>query len=138
MGQLEHRAVVEGASERVVPYRLPLPSMTRPAIGLAPLVPLNEASVVSAPLPWVNSNTVPSPEAPPADAVPYRLPLLSMTRAACGPKPAGATNEASVETLGVSRASNCSRNSGADRGRRCGGRLRARRPEPRPQVDFRF
>ena len=57
--------------------------------GLAPLVPLNEASVVSVPLPWASSKTVPSPEAPPADVVPYRLPLLSMIRAACGVTPSG-------------------------------------------------
>jgi hypothetical protein len=44
---------------------------------------------------------VPSPEAPPASVVPYRLPLLSVITAACGFKPAGATNEPSVETLGA-------------------------------------
>ena len=63
-----------------MPYRLPLLSMIRPAYGFAPLVPLNEASVVIVPLPLASSKTVPSPEAPPQTSVPYRLPLLSMIR----------------------------------------------------------
>ena len=37
--------------------------MIRPAFGLSPLVPLNEASVVIVPLPWASSKTVPSPMA---------------------------------------------------------------------------
>ena len=49
----------------VVPYRLPLLSMIRAAAGCAPLVPLNEASVVIVPVPWASSNTVPSFAAPP-------------------------------------------------------------------------
>ena len=52
--------------------------MIRLARGVAPLVPLNEASVVIVPLPLASSNTVPSAWAPPKDAVPYKLPLLSM------------------------------------------------------------
>ena len=79
-----------------MPYRLPLLSMIRPAYGFAPLVPLNEASVVIVPLPWASSKTVPSSEAPPAIVVPYRLPLLSMIRAACGYAPLVPLNEASV------------------------------------------
>ena len=81
----------------VVPYRLPLLSMIRPAYGSAPLVPLNEASVVIVPLPWASSKTVPSLRmAPPADVVPYRLPLLSMIRPAYGCSPLVPLNEASV------------------------------------------
>ncbi len=80
----------------VVPYRLPLLSMIRPAYGLAPLVPLNEASVVIVPLPWASSKTVPSFEAPPTDAVPYRLPLLSMIRPARGSAPTVWLKEASL------------------------------------------
>ena len=115
--------------------------MIRPAIGFAPLVPLNEASVVIVPLPlassktvpssrgasrrrcaeqiaaavhdqaahagcavgaversqrgdraaaWASSNTVPSSSRRLPDAVPYRLPLLSMIRPACGYCPVGA------------------------------------------------
>ena len=50
----------------VVPKRLPLLSSTRPALGNSPLVPLNEARVVMVPLPGATSNTVPSPDVPPA------------------------------------------------------------------------
>ena len=58
-GHLEHRAVSSyGAAICVVPKRLPLLSSTRPPTGLAPLVPLKEASVVMVPLP-ATSNTVP-------------------------------------------------------------------------------
>ena len=64
----------------MVPKRLPLLSSTRPACGLAPLVPLKEARVVMVPLPAAISNTVPSLVAPPLEVVPKRLPLLSSTR----------------------------------------------------------
>ena len=70
--------------------------MISPATGCAPSVPLNEASVVIVPLPWASSKTVPSLEAPPATAVPYRLPLLSMIRPASGFAPLVPLNEASV------------------------------------------
>ena len=50
---------LEAPPPYVVPYRLPLPSMTRPAKGLAPSLPLNEASAVMVPLPGASSNTVP-------------------------------------------------------------------------------
>ena len=87
---------LEAPPSAVVPYRLPLLSMIRPASGFAPLVPLNDASVVIVPLPWASSKTVPSPEAPPAYVVPYRLPLLSMIRPAYGFAPLVPLNEASV------------------------------------------
>ena len=71
MDQLEDRAVVRGASRMTsVPYRLPLLSMISAASGSAPLVPLNEASVVIVPLPWASSNTVPSLDGASASAVP--------------------------------------------------------------------
>ena len=57
--------------------------MISPAYGFSPLAAVNEASVVIVPLPWASSNTVPSPErAVHQYAVPKRLPLLSMIRAA--------------------------------------------------------
>ncbi len=108
---------------------------------------------MSAPPEWASSNMVPSPEAPPTSVVPYRLPLLSVITAACGAKPAGAMNEASVVALSVTLASSCSRNGPADRGRRCGLLLRPRwedaaaerrdrpsprLPEPPPPVESRF
>ena len=80
----------------VVPYRLPLASRISAASGCAPSVPLNEASAVILPLPLASSNTVPSLEAPPRTAVPYRLPLLSMTRAGLRLAPLVPLNEASV------------------------------------------
>ena len=72
----------DGPPDAVVPKRLPLLSSTRPPAGSLPLVPLNEARVVMAPLPDATSNTVPSPDAPPSSVVPKRLPLLSSTRPA--------------------------------------------------------
>ena len=80
----------------VVPYRLPLMSMIRVPSGFNPLVPLNDASAVIVPVALATSNTVPSPRAPPADAAPYRLPLLSMIRLARGVAPLVPLNEASV------------------------------------------
>ena len=95
-GQLEHRAVASAPPADAVPYRLPLLSMIKVARGFSPLVALNDASAVIVPLPLASSNTVPSPRAPPADAVPYRLPLLSMIRPARGVAPLVPLNEASV------------------------------------------
>ena len=40
--------------------------------------------MVIVPLPWTISNTVPSPDAPPSDVVPKRLPLESSITPACG------------------------------------------------------
>ena len=61
LGQLENGAVAGAVRFRyVVPYRLPLLSMTRPADGSVPLVPLNDARVVMVPLPLASSKTVPS------------------------------------------------------------------------------
>jgi len=50
---------------KVVPKRSPALSSIRPASGKAPLVPLNEASVVIVLLPLASSNTVPSLPVPP-------------------------------------------------------------------------
>jgi hypothetical protein len=98
--------------DAVVPYKLPLLlSMSRLACGIEPLVPLNEASVVIVLLPWANSNTVPSPEAPPEDVVPYKLPLPSMIRPACGACPLVPLKGASVVSVGpdgVRRSSSAS------------------------------
>ena len=78
--------------------------MITPPYGPWPSVPLNEASVVIVPLPLASSKTVPSFEAPPADAVPYRLPLESMTRPAYGFAPSVPLNEASVVIVPVAVA----------------------------------
>src|ERR1700693_2288250 len=105
--------------------------MIRREEGFAPLLLLNEASVVILPLPWASSKTVPSPKAPPSCAVPYTLPLLSMMREANGYAPFGAENSASVERLGVRRVSSCCKHSRAeherDRNREL---LRGRRASP--------
>ena len=74
--------------------------MTRPAYGFAPLVPLNEASVVIVPLPLASSNTAPTSPAPPTDSVPYRLPLPSMIS-----EPYGMEHKASVVIVPLPLAS---------------------------------
>src|SRR5262249_8528293 len=109
------------------PYKLPVLSMITPAYGYAPLVPLNEASAVIAPLPLASSKTVPTWAGPPPSVVPYRLPLLSMITAAYGHAPLVPLNETSaVRPDSVIRSSSCSRGSGIGRGR-CGPLCRARR-----------
>ena len=77
----------------VIPYRLPLLSMTSPGRGATrPPGPLNGASVVIVLLPLPSSNTVPNPEI----VVPYKLPLPSMIRLAYGAAPLPPLNVASV------------------------------------------
>ena len=62
LGHLEHRAVAVGASYRRCAVQVAAAVHDQAGYGYAPLVPLNEASVVIVPLPWASSNTVPSPE----------------------------------------------------------------------------
>ena len=98
VGDLEHRAVA-GRAARLRWCRRDCRCCPRPGrrTGSAPLVPLNEASVVMVPLPCTISKTVPSPDAPPAAmVVPKRLPLLSSTRPLLGSSPFVPLNEASV------------------------------------------
>ena len=59
-GQLEHRAVAGVAAIVGCAVEIAAAVHDRPAYGYAPLVPLNEASVVIVPLPWATSKTVPS------------------------------------------------------------------------------
>ena len=71
--------------------------MISAGIGISPLVPLNEASVVIVPLPSASSKTVPQPIGSlRLSVVPYRLPLLSMIRRASGSAPSVPLNEARV------------------------------------------
>ena len=81
-----------------MPYRLPSLPATIP-LGYAPSLPsVKEYSVVNAP-PVVTLNTAPKLFAPPAKAVPYRLPSPASTRL-FGPEPPvlAAGKEASVVT----------------------------------------
>ena len=67
LGQLENRAVAVGAARptrRAVEIAAAVHDQAGQS-GSAPLVPLNEASVVIVPLPLAISKTVPSPLAPP-------------------------------------------------------------------------
>ena len=80
----------------VVPKKSPLLSSTKPPWGLAPLVPLKEASVVITPLPATTSNTVPRPPGPPAMVVPKRSPLLSSIKPPWGLAPLVPLKEANV------------------------------------------
>ena len=53
----------------VVPYRIPLPSMTNPAVGPFPLLPLNDLRVVTVLLSLAISKMLPSPSLPPGGAI---------------------------------------------------------------------
>ena len=77
-----------------VPKRLPLLSTIRPATGLEPLAPSNDARVVIAWVPFWTSKMLPSPFAPPLWVVPNRLPVLSMTSVHCGEEPLVPANDA--------------------------------------------
>src|SRR5690348_1511037 len=71
------------------PSGLPVPE------GLAPLLPLNEARVRTVVVPLGIQKTVPSPEAPPPDVVPYRFPRASSVTDASGCAPLSPLNDAS-------------------------------------------
>ena len=77
----------------------------------SPLGPSNDARVVMVRLPLASSKTEPVSSAPPDSVVPYRLPLLSMIRPACGIAPLAPVKIPSVErpTDSVTRLSSCSR-----------------------------